>query len=229
MKHCILHVLLFIGLNSQGQDSTKSLSRSSVSFYGGVNRITGFVLLPILAGPWADNVLPGTSVQSCFSFSYNYLLLERKHFSLGIKLGVGYSQNNYTGKIPWEISYGPPESLEQINRGEFCGGVFAEFIKIHKLGWYNQLELIGNVPLYSKVETPLINPGDFADINDIDLHLFYQTGISILINENFTLIPTIGCSLIDVSAMNNKTNQYGIYGYEYIRGGFTATYCFTKK
>jgi len=229
MKHYFLAVIMFIGLNSRGQDSAKSIGNSSVSFYVGANVITG--IAPLTFYNLFGAVEPGTSTQPYFSFSYNYLFHPYKHFSLGLKLGIGYSQNEYYGKIPSEIVY-TTDLLERMNSGEFCVGVFANIAKKNKVSWYNELDFTCNIQLGSPIfysMVPLLDMSDFSNRNDIDMHLFYQTGISISVSRNFTLIPLVGCSLIDFSAVFNRVNPYGIYGYLYLRAGMTLTYYLNKK
>jgi hypothetical protein len=224
---CIL--LILINFNeSHGQDTAKSLNRNSISFNGGINVITGSSPLSISTGPWFSPIQPSISVQPCFSFSYNYVLAETKHFSYGLKLGIGYSQNIYKGEVCWEVAYGSPEPIEQINTGEFCIGSFINTTKKHTLGWYNELDFIGNVQLYSEQKESFFIQGAFENKHEIDLRLFYQTGISIRINRNFTVIPMVGYSIIDLSALFNGVNSYGIYGYRYLISGVTLTYDLNK-
>jgi hypothetical protein len=154
---------------------------------------------------------------------------ETKHFSYGLELGIGYSQNIYMGEVAWEVAYGHPEPIEQMNTGEFCIGLFGNITKTNKVGWYNELDFIGNVQLYSEQKEPFFIQGSFENKDEVDLRLFYQTGISIRINRNFKVIPLIGYSIIDLSALFNGANSYGIYGYRYLIGGITLTYNLNKS
>jgi hypothetical protein len=52
--------------------------------------------------------------------------------------------------------------------------------------------------------------------------------VSIRVNKNFTLIPLVGTSIIDISRLINQATPYGIYGYMYLRAGMTVTYTFNK-
>lgn len=231
MKYHHFAFLILAALNCKAQDTARHQSKHSVSFTGGVNEITGFAPLSISAGPWFDPIRPSASVQPYFSLSYTYNWYKTTWISMGLKLGIGYSQNRYMGEIPWEISYGPPQLLAQINTGEFSAGIVATILGSDKLGWYNELDFTGNVQLSPTVvdkSAYLIDQSEFTN-GKPDLHLFYHTGLSIRINKNFTLIPMTGCSIVDVSSLLNKATPYGIYGYVYARGELMVTYNFNKK
>lgn len=224
MKQYLFIVAFLIGFNCFGQDTTRSFSRSSISIYAGADEITSFTMLSVTAGPWASPIKPYPSSQAFFSFSYDYALKKVHNVLLGLKVGVGYSNNTYMGSIAWEVAYGSPMSLEQIETGECSVGIFANVLITDKLSWYNEFDVIGDAQLSAIAETNMISPSVFSDNNNIDLRLFYQTGICYKLNKAITLAPLLGWAFADISPMSNKTNSSGVYGYTYFREGFKVTY-----
>ncbi len=208
MKYYSLILLVAVALNCQGQDTTKKLSRSSVSLAAGAN-VTYPTGSYLPGGPWGG--VPLGSTAEWGSLSYSYLLLNSSHVSFGIKAGIGYAQYKYMGKFAIEVTYGPPILLQQINEDEISCGVFTN-IKISKrIGWYNELDIVESWEASTRSSNMYgVNNDVLSNLpygNYANLFLMYQTGISVSVTRHISLTPLISFPLLNVSALRYQFLQ----------------------
>ncbi len=207
-----------------GQDSTMSLSRSSVSFTGGAN-ICYPDVSSIPGTPWGG---PGrVGVGPLISLSYNYSFHSPGYIPLGLKLGLGFAQYNFI--FPWEISYGD----QQMNEAEAYVGLYANVKFSRKTGWYNELDLFWSGAINGS--DYWISWSNLPYGNYSNLFLMYQSGVSIYISRKVTVTPLVAFPVISFTALYNsvRTNAnqsfYCANAFSSLRTVIMVTYNFGKK
>ena len=208
MKNYFLPIFILFALACKGQDSAKHLSKSSISIGGGIN-ISYPTTITIPGGPWGGEPVGGTGTY--FTLGYSYSLLHSKNIEFGCKAGMDYTQYRYNGKFAFEIEYGPPILIEQLNEGELFTGIFTN-TTIFNIGWYNELDICGSGAISNIYGTGFgvddnIQYSDLPNGKDFDLYLLYQTGLSFPITNNLSLLPLLSFPLINFSNSNPEISQ----------------------
>lgn len=224
MKYYFSLFLVLLALISKGQDSTKHLSRSSISFTAGTNIVYpnthqidrmfyGFNSFWNGGAVWNYAITPVTSISPCIALTYNYLLHQSTHFSFTLNSGITYTE--YIYKMNATGTY---ETSEIKDNGTYMAEAKANVVELHlgisanyrilkKVSWHNKIDFVEgfynrSFPTFS-TNAPSASP--FYTITDAInanastyAYLFYETGFNFQLSDKLSVLPTIAIPLFNV-------------------------------
>lgn len=206
---------------TSGRDSIPLSGRNSVSFTGGTN-ITYPIVHSIPYTPWGGLGLLKAS--PWLSIAYGHSLRYTNHFSLGLKLGAGITQYDFS--IPWEISY----YENRVNEMELYTGIFTNIRISKKVGWHSELDAFWSSKMKCNSNWGNSIWSALPYGNYSNLFLLYQTGISFSLCKNFALTPILAFPIINFSALLDKVDTQShivvANAYSSLRTGITLSYNF---
>jgi hypothetical protein len=259
MKHVAFISVFLTGLTCFGQtpsltgtDSAKHLGKGSISFTARVN-VTYPEVTQLIVGYNSFGslvIVPSTSAQLCLDLKYNATFRRTKHSSFGMSFGFGYVQYKYSGIefMPYEETESEIPALQKINMLEIHTGFFVNEKIIKRIGWYNEIGLLGSVQVYELFNPIGPNPSwswpvgyypllNLTNEENANVYMYYQTGLRIGISSKFSITPTIEFLLFNITSRSrtwnsefNNTPQYyyQIDAFNSYRTGITLTYKFSK-
>jgi hypothetical protein len=232
MKYSSFLILVLFAFNSKGQDSTKHVSKHSISFTCGTNIVYpnthqftsmqegGFNPFWDGGSVWKYTITPVTSVNPWIALTYNYLLHQYAHFYFALNTRVSYVQYSYKMNAS-----GRYQSLETNDSGTYTAethasvfelnvGISANYRIVNKLTWHNTIDITEG--LYSRsfptFSTNAPSAAPFYAITDgintsgaSYAYLFYETGFDFPLTEKLSIMPTIEIPLFNVGFLFENT------------------------
>jgi hypothetical protein len=232
MKYYSFLILVLAVLNAKGQDSTKHVSKHSISFTCGTNIVYpnthqfssveegGFNPFWDGGAVWNYKITPVTSVNPWITLNYNYLLHQYAHFSFALDFGASYLQ--YTYKMNATGRY---QSLEINDTGIYTAearasvfelnlGISANYRIVNKLTWHNTITLTEGLysrsfPIFSTnapSSAPFYETTQYINTNaSTYAYIYYETGFDFQVCDKLSIMPTIEIPVFNVGFLFENT------------------------
>lgn len=135
-----------------------------------------------------------------FLASYDYSLINHRHSILGVRFKAGYFQNHYLYNVEQQ---GSDVNSSQYEFKSYLGaGVGFYMIKRKKkIGFYNEMNIFGKAQVADKFSNSNQQPRtiDLACDGANNIYLNFQSGISLYITRNFSVMPFLAYPVFEIS------------------------------